>query len=137
MPIHFNTNGSVSVDSVEEAIRFEQLRSRTPRASKQKYTKRKGPRPPGWEGFLSFLSGPDAATARKILALVQGSATGIDRHRLAQLLEVQVQVITGTVTGISKKCTASGIAPNDVITRDADGIYRPGRLLVQHGAPMP
>src|SRR5690606_38551555 len=138
MPIHFNPDGRVSVDTVDEAIRFEQRRSKPTNCKIPKQPRKKrGPRLEGWDGFLDFLTGPENATARKILALVQGSADGIDRHSLATHLECEVQVVTGTVTGIKRKASAVGIDPNDVITKDPQGRYRPGRLLAQHGAPMP
>lgn len=138
MPVHFNLDGRVSVDSVEEAVRFEQLRGTRIKSKKpHQSNKKKGPRLQGWEGFLALLEGPGNATARKVLALVQGASDGMDRHALAKQLETDVQVVTGTITGVAKKAAAAGVDPADVIARDQGGKYRPGRLMAQHGPPMP
>ena len=107
MPVHFNTDGKVTADTVDEAIRFEQLRGRPINHKKPVQQRRKkGPRLEGWAGFLDFLAGPENATARKILALVHGGSTGLDSRALAAQIEVDVQVVSGTITGIRKKASA-------------------------------
>lgn len=137
MPIHFNPNETITVDTVEEAIRFEQLRrSGVPPKKASKKPKTRNVRQ-GWEGFVERVDGPENVTARKVLALVAGDADGLDRRRLADQLELDIMVVTGTITGIRKKASAAGLNPDDVITKDPQDRYRPGRLLAQHGAPMP
>lgn len=138
MPIHFNKNETITADTVEEAIRFEQLRRLPPRPrTTTKQRTKKKTRTQGWGGFLELLDGLNNANARKILALVQGTSHGLDSKALATHIQVDAMVVTGTITGIRRKATAVNLNPDEILAKDANGLYQPGRLLAQHGAPIP
>lgn len=137
MPVHFHPTGIIVVDTVTEAVQFEQQRS-SPKPKAKRGRLPKIPRRDGWDGFYTSLQGLRAFTARKVLALVKGrSDLGITIEELAEGIGKSPAVIGGTISGIGKKGSMFGLDPSEVLVRSEDGLIRPGKLLADNQPPTP
>jgi hypothetical protein len=71
MPVRYLTGGTITVDTIEEAITYERLKASRSQVRKKKPRRGSGlARPNGtWEAFLVTLT---TMPSRKILALIKG-----------------------------------------------------------------
>ena len=138
MPVRYLTDGTISVDTIEEAIAYERLKASRSQVRKQKPCRRSGLTGLNgtWEAFLTTLT---TMPSRKILALVKGRGeTGVSLYELQQALRDPIpQKTNGLLVGLTMKAKSVGVNPDDIILRGSDNLYRPGQLLRDHDPPVP
>lgn len=137
MPIQFKNDGTVVVDTVQEAIAFETHRKgrKRPRSSRAPL-----PSGAGREAFYRALEGRGEAptNARKVLALVRGRGDrGIGLDELAKHMSWPPISVGRTLAGVTRRAARYGLDPADILHRGADGHWRPGPILRDHESPMP
>lgn len=138
MPVRYLTDGTIAVDTIEEAVTYERLKASQSQVRKKK--PRRDSRLAGpngtWEAFLATLT---TMPSRKILALVKGRGeTGITLSELQAALRDPIpQKTNGQLVGLTMKARSVGVDPGDIILRGSDNLYRPGRLLRDHDPPVP
>lgn len=146
MALRFCTDGSITVDTVAEALDFE--RGRSTNIIKSKFNARPKSSPSKlvdpdmagtWEGFLLLMEGRNAGRMRKVLALVKGRHPGfIELRELQKLMgDNTLMGTTGTVSGITKNALKVGLDPNDILVRGPGTAVRAGTLLQVHDPPEP
>jgi hypothetical protein len=93
MALRFCIDGSITVDTVAEALDFE--RGRSTQINKPKFNARSKPPPSKavdpntagtWEGFMQLMEARNAGRMRKVLALVKGRHPGMMALRELQKL---------------------------------------------------
>ena len=140
MPIRFFANGTVEVDTLNEALVWEhrKRRSSKPRGRpKQRAVTTVAENP--WEAFYQDISAPECAKIRKILALILGRGqTGIGVDELKNHVGDPTGThTTGSISGMFLKAKKAGLTPADIVVRGEDKRFRPGSLLLTHDPPVP
>jgi hypothetical protein len=139
MPLRFLPNGSVEVDTISEAVAWENRKLKIPkpvgRPRKSKPIPINGS---PWQRFCADISGHECVLIRKILAIVRGRGqVGIDLHDLARAVGCKSLQVSGTLCGIEKKGEKYRLKVDDLVIRGAYKLFRPGQLLQENEPPIP
>ena len=140
MPIRFFTNGTVEVDSLNEALSWQ---SRKTKSSKPVGRPRKVKPDPidgsPWERFCNDIRAIDCTRLRKILAIIKGRGqVGIELHELSRAVgDSKFLKTSGTISGVRLKAEKFGLNVDDLIVRGDDKLFRPGKILQENDPPVP
>lgn len=139
MALRFLPNGSVEVDTVSEAVAWENRKVKVARPIGR--PRKSKPMPINgspWQRFCADVSSHECVRIRKILSIVRGRGEiGLDLQELARTVGCTSLQASGTISGIEKKAEKYRLNPKDLVVRGDDKLIRPGRQLQEHEPPVP
>lgn len=139
MPLRFLPNGSVEADTISEAIAWENRKTKIPKPiGRPRRSNPMSTNASPWQRFCADISSRECVLIRKILAILRGRGLlGIELQELARTVGCKPLQASGTVCGIEKKAEKYGLVATDLVVREADKLYRAGKILQENEPPAP